>query len=788
MRISYNWLKELVDFPQSPEELCELLTFIGIETRVVEKSGGWKSVVTAKVKTVAKHPNADKLHLCTVTDGSRDYQIVCGAPNVAEGQVVPLALIGAELPGNFTIKRAKIRGVESEGMICSEKELGLAEESSGIMVLPETTQLGRPLQEMLGDSDAILEVEITTNRADCLSHWGVAREIAAKLNKPVKLPAIGTTADTGTVRINIENGTLCPRYIGTLMTGVKIGPSPSWMARRLEKCGLRPINNIVDITNYVLIELGHPLHAFDKDTLAGGEIDVRTARPGEKIRALDGKDYALKDSIIVIADAARPRAIAGVMGGEDSGVTEKTTSIILESALFDAPSIRRTSRELGLSTDASYRFERGTGWQTATMAANRAMDLIREIAGGKIEGRTDKVMQAYEPVEIMLRPERVKYILNIDFADQDIGTMLTALGIDVRREDGKFRCVIPSWRLDLRQEIDLIEELARLKGYDAIPVTVLTPEQKMEEGKEMRPAEDIMRERLHGLGFCETMNYSFAESESLKKFGQTSSYRLANPLSKENEVLRPSLLSGLWKNLTVNLGQGYDEIRLYETGTVFTEHGEHNALGVLVSGSVWSDWWGWEQRKTTVPKYDFYFLGGVIEHVFAGNKVSVCENKTPAPYFHPGKTAVVRVNGKIVGQYGMLRPEYAAETGAEIGYAEFDLSLIEEIWNRKTPRYAALRRFPPAKRDISLLAKKDVTFDRVIAVLDDFCGRDALMQEYKLFSRYEDPAKLGPDYVSYSLHLLFRHPEHTLTDADVNGQIEQILSRLNKELGVTLRA
>jgi len=788
MRISYNWLKDFVDFSHSPEELSQLLTFLGLETKVVEQSGAWKNVVTAKVIEAAKHPNADKLRLCAVTDGTATFQVVCGAPNVAAGQTVALARIEAELPGGIKIKRAKIRGVESEGMICSEKELGISDESAGIMVLPDNTPLGTPLAAVLGEADAILEVEITTNRPDCLSHLGVAREIGAKLNKPVKLPEIREQKAPYTVRITVNNGDLCPRYIGTLITGITVGPSPAWIVQRLKKCGLRSINNIVDITNYVLMELGHPLHAFDLAAMSGGEVVVRTAKSGEKIVALDGREYALKDSMLIIADAAKPQAIAGVMGGEHSGVTTTTTAIILESAQFAAAGIRRTSKMLNISTDASYRFERGTGWDVAELASNRAAELIVQIAGGKIEARTDKVEKPYVPIEIELRPERVQHILSVAFSNDEIECMLNALGADVRRKDGKFRAIIPSWRLDLKQEIDLIEELARLKGYENIPVTVMPINPGMEAARESRAAEDIIRERLKGLGFSEAVNYSFAEDAIVKKFGVSAAFRIANPLSKENEVLRPDMLSGLWKNLNSNMSQGCEDIRLFESGTVFPQDGEHNALGLMVLGAVWSDWWGWEQLGSVLPKYDFNFLNGVVQYMFAGNRLAVRENKAPSPCYHPGKTAILLIGGKEVGQFGILRPGLAPDAASEIGYAEFNLSLIEDLWNRQVPRYVPLRRFPPVKRDISLLAGKDVPFDRISGVMAGFIGTESLLQEFELFSRYEDVAKLGPDTVSYSLHLFFRHSEHTLTDAEVNEQIDRILGCLNKELGVTLRA
>ena len=575
MRISYNWLKEFVEIRETPQKVAEMLTFLGIETSVVPSSGAsWKNIITAKVQETTQHPNADKLRVCTVTDGSRQYQVVCGAPNVAPGQTVPFALIGAELPGGLKIKKAKLRGVESEGMICSERELALSEESSGIMVLPETTPVGKPLQEVLGDSDTMLDIEITTNRPDCLSHWGVAREIAAKLQLPVRLPDIQTQELPGSLSITIKEPQLCTRYIGYLISGVKVGPSPEWMAKRLEKCGLRPINNIVDITNYVLLELGHPLHAFDASRMDGREIVVRRADPGEKITALDGKTYALTDAMLVIADAKEAQAIAGVMGGERSGVTEATATIILESALFAPTSIRRTSKALNLSTDASYRFERGTAWEACEMASWRAANLIAQLAGGHIESRKDEAEQIYHPTHIRIRPERATKILNMEFSKEEIVSRLQCLGLRMKETEEYISASIPSWRQDLTQEIDLIEELARLKGYEHIPVTVLPVAPGLTEGQKQRSVESIIRERLCALGLTEAINYSFTEEKSLSSFHLPVEGRIEHPLSKENEVLRSRLLPGLWKNLILNISQGYETATLFEIGNIFTPEGE----------------------------------------------------------------------------------------------------------------------------------------------------------------------------------------------------------------------
>ena len=431
MKISYNWLKNFVDFDLKPEELCKVLTFLGIETSIVGGGTNWTGVITAKVLEKQKHPNADKLSVCKVNDGTKDYQIVCGAPNVDVGQIIPLAKVGAVLPGNFVIKSSKIRGVSSEGMICSEEELGLKESSDGIMILPKDTPLGKKIEEVLGELDIFLEIEITTNRGDCLSHWGVAREIAAKLQKIPILPALKKLKYTEKNLVEIKNKDLCTRYIGCNITDVKIGPSPKWMRDKLESCGVKTINNVVDITNYVMLELGQPLHAFDATTLSGGKVIVRMAKKGEKIAALDGKTHELDEDSLVIADSSKALAIAGIIGGQNSSINESTTEVFLESAVFNSGSVRRTARKLNISTDASYRYERGTSWEVAEMASWRALNLITELAGGRLETREDYNSPDNEKVIINLRVERVEKLLGYAVDEKTIANILRFLGIEI---------------------------------------------------------------------------------------------------------------------------------------------------------------------------------------------------------------------------------------------------------------------------------------------------------------------------------------------------------------------
>ena len=785
MRISYNWLKEFVDFKESPKEIADILLFLGLETTIIKSiSSEWKNIITAKVLDVQKHPNADKLKICSLTDGTNTYSVVCGASNVDKGQVVPLALIGAVLPGDFEIKKAVIRGVPSEGMICSEKELGLSEHSAGIMVLSDSVGLGKPLKQALGSDDDIFDVEIMPNRPDCLSHWGIARELAAKLGRKVTLPKIAQKKAGGELKITVKDYELCPRYIGCLVSGVKVGPSPAWLVKKLEKCGLRPINNIVDITNYVLMELGHPMHAFDLDTLAGQELVIRPAKKDEKITALDGKEYKLDSSMLVIADGEKPQAIAGVMGGEYSGVTEKTKTIVLESAVFKPQSIRRTSRSLNLSTDSSYRFERGSGWTVAETASWRALNLIEELAGGKLEARLDLKLETYKPVKITLDPRRAEQILDLKFSNSEIKTILEGLSIKTKASGNKITCEIPSWRLDLRQDIDLIEELVRIKGYDKVPVDIAPIVPVVTEGRERISVEETLREKLRGMGFSEVMNYSFSEGKGLSDLGIASGYKIANPLSKDNEYLTPSLLPGLWKNLNLNLNEGAETIKLFETGTVFTKTGEKHALGILLYGKALPEWWGWKEG-TEIPDYNFYFVEGLVENILYSSKVRILENKDCSAYFHPGKTARIVIENETVGEFGILRPDLTDELKHGVGYIEIDLKALEKKTKSARPQYEQISRHPFVKRDLSLVSPENAGFSQVEQIIKALSAKSGILRGYNLFSVYKDE-KLGPGKISYSLHLTFRHPEHTLTDKEVNSVVEEMLVSL-KEIGITLR-
>ncbi|MDR2251427.1 MAG: phenylalanine--tRNA ligase subunit beta [Endomicrobium sp.] len=787
MKISYNLLKEFVDFEMSPRELASMLTSIGIESSVISQDCAWTDVVTVKVLDVQKHPGADKLSLCRVSDGTKEYSIACGAKNIASGQTVPLAKIGAVLPGNFEIKKSKIRGVNSEGMICSEKELGLKEESEGIFVLDEKTKIGLPLEKVLGDIDSILEIEITTNRGDCLSHLGIAREIGAKLRKAVSVPQVKVLKKLPVLNCVEIKSNLCKRYIGSVISGVKVGVSPKWLADILAKSGIRSVNNIVDITNFIMIELGQPLHAFDLSKLSSKKIIVREAISLEKIKALDGKDYKLDPGMLVIADEQKPVAIAGIMGGEFSGVDDKTETIFLESAIFDAASIRKTSKKLNLSSDSSYRFERGLSWDIAELAVWRVANLITEIAGGKQKALEDLHTVKYEKTKIALRFERVSKILGCTVEEDEIGEILRFLGIDLQPRGEMILCTIPSWRNDIKIEVDLIEEIARIKGYDAIPTSKTntyysyTPNNSF-----LSSIVEEFRTKLKGLGFSEALNCSFLEVSELEKFGLKYYYKIANPMSKENEVLRSSLLPCLFKNLMLNISQGSETVLLFEHGKIFAEVGERKAFSAIMYGRVWHEWWKWTEQKVN-PKFDFYFGGGIIKNILPSEEFMIVENLTPSSYFHIGKTAGILFRGKVIGQFGILKPSLTSDIKDEVFYFEMDLELVENICVKKTAFYKAYSKFPIVKRDISVTADKSLQFAEIEKVVKAVMKSGGILKDYSLFSVYNDEAKLGDEKISYSFRLSYKNDEKTLNDKEVNDDVTILLNKLESDLNVKLR-
>lgn len=786
MRILYKWLKRFVDFDLNPRDLALTLSSIGIETVVIPPNNHcWTNVVSAKVLTVQKHPYADKLYLCEVSDALNNYLVVCGAKNIAVGQVVPLARIGAVLANNIRIKESKIRGIKSEGMICSKTDLGIAEGYEDVLVFDENSKIGIAIENILEKPDSVLEIEITPNRGDCLSYLGIAREIGAMLRKKVLFPSIKISGCEDLKWIEVRSD-LCHRYVGCVMSGVRVGLSPKWISDVLEKSGIRSINNIVDIINYVMIELGQPLHAFDVNKLSSNRVIIRMADNCEKIMALNDIEYKLDSDMLVISDCEKPIAIAGIMGGKYTCIDEKTETIFLESAIFDNVTVRKTSRKLNLSTDSSYRFERGLCYDMSCVALWRVVNLITEIAGGKLELKKDLKIVKYSSTDVILRTEKISKILGYNVGKDEIFSILKFLGIDVKCDNEKILCNIPSWRNDIKEEVDLIEEIARIKGYDFIPFHKISCDKMYEKNNSFFPL--IVKEfrtKLNFFGFSEALNYSFLEIKELDKFGLKYFYKVLNPISKENEVLRPSLLPALYKNLLLNIEQDCETISLFEYGKVFNELGERKNFALIMYGKIWGEWWKWVEQKIN-PKYDFYFGGGIIKNILPSDKFTINENLYPKSYYHPGKNAAILYTGKLIGQFGVLTPSITSFLKDDVVYCEIDLGLLECV-EKKSIYYKPYSKFPIVKRDISIVTNKSLQFHKIENIIKDFVELGGILRKYLLFSVYSDEIKLGKEKIVYSFRLFYKNDKKTLTDGEVNKDLNVLLKKLNDNFDIKLR-
>ncbi|MEI8233937.1 MAG: phenylalanine--tRNA ligase subunit beta [Verrucomicrobiota bacterium] len=783
MKVSLNWLKELVEIPADVAALCELLTKAGVEVEGIETRGcAVEKVVVAQVLESLQHPNADRLSVCKVADGSAEpRQIVCGAKNYKVGDKVPLALPGAVMPGDFKIKVGKLRGVESAGMMCSAKELGLAEDAEGLLILPPESVVGTPLTELF-PAETILDVEVTPNRPDLLSHVGMAREIATLLGSPLTLPAaILATAGTGSQAaddIALEAPEACPFYTARRVRGVKVGPSPAWLRGKLEAVGLRSINNIVDVTNYVMLELGQPLHAFDLALLNGG-IRVRHAAPGETFLALDGKPYSLAPRHLVIADSRRALAIAGVMGGEESGVTEATRDILLESAYFTPSEIRRTSRELSLSSDASYRYERGIDPAGVLPASARAIALILEVAGGEAEpvARAAGVPPRFEP-EIPFRLARCRAVLGADVAAETVDRILTGFGLRKAAQGWQ----APSFRQDLTREIDLIEEIARVIGIEAVPAREQTRFTASTAADLRHDQAMRLRRRLSapGLGFHEARSLTLISEKSLAAFPVEEILRVRNPLNEDQAILRPSLLPGLLQALTRNVRLGTGDLRLFEIGRIFRAGAaeERASLALVWSGAAAPASW----RDAKPRPADFFDLKGALAALGL-------EGMSLEPSTHPALALAVELRrGKeTVGIAGQLLPALARglDATAPVLVAEIGLDAFEPA--PAAGRFTELPKFPAVTRDIALIVPASVPHAQIEAVLRS--AREPLLAGIELFDVFTDPTggKIPADQKSVAYALTYRSSERTLTAEEVAQAHQRLKERLKAELPLSFR-
>lgn len=804
MRVSYNWLKEYVDIPWPVEELAGRLTMAGLLVEQMEPmSRDLDDIVVAEVLDVAPHPAAGQLLVVRVRAGAEELTVVTGADNVTKGALVPLAKPGARLPGGTVIQRAELRGVVSEGMLCSEAELGTGDDADGIWLLPPDVRHGRPLVEELGLDDVILHLEVYPNRPDCLSVIGVAREVAALTGGRLRLPpAEADELDepaASLTSVDVQARDLCSRYATRILDGVKIGPSPAWLQQRLRVAGMRPINNVVDVTNYVMWEWGQPLHAFDYDRLEEGRIVVRRAAAGEVIVTLDGSERKLSEQMLVIADASRPVAVAGVMGGLDSEVTEGTTRLLLESATFHPVSVRRTAHAFGLRTEASHRFEKGLDPNLVAPAAARAARLIQELTGAAVyAGAVDVYPEPVQPWTVSCRPARVRQVLGADVADEAVRRYLTSLGfsVDTGADDqGAWAVTVPTYRRDVTREEDLIEEVARLYGYDQIPSTLPGGAGAVGGQEPPLPFLDRVRDVLTALGLSEVLTYSFADPAWPDKLNlpaddpRRAAVPLRNPLREDQSRLRTTLVPGLLEAAARNVSRRVTDVHVFEVGAVFAPRqlpltelpDEPRRIGILMTGPLPEQWWGGKPRVAT-----FYEAKGVVEQLLERLGVAARFEPGAEPYLHPGRQAAVIAGGHTVGVVGEVHPEVAERfelDGRRVYVAELDADRLAQAESREV-RFVPLPRYPAVQRDMALLVPKAVPAAAVVETIRRAGGQ--LVESVSLFDVYEGPqVEAGQRSLAFSIRL--RHRDRTLTDEEANAVVDGVERALREELGVRRR-
>ncbi len=800
MNVTYNWLKEYVDFDLSPEQLADVLTMLGLEVDAMEKQGcGLDDVVVARVEEKKQHPNADKLSLCRVNNGTEVFDVVCGAQNFKQGDTVALAQIGATLPGDFKIKRSKIRGEESCGMLCSEKELGLAEESAGIMVLPAEFTLGTPVFEALGLKDTLLEIGLTPNRADCLSVVGIAREIAAKLCSSVRYPdtAIveGERTASDTISVTIQDADLCPRYAARYITGCTIAPSPEWLVKRLSAVGMRSINNVVDVTNLVMMELGHPLHAFDCDRLNGNRIVVRRAGDGELFTTLDDQQRTLTVDDLVICDAAQPVALAGVMGGLNSEITDSTTNILLESAWFKPAAIRRTSKRHGLHTESSHRFERGADIGMVPMALDRAASLITCLSGGIVaSGVVDAYPAPVVPATIVMRPERAGALLGIELTRQEVTDILVRLQCTVSEtKSGTLEVVPPSYRIDLEREIDLVEEVARLKGFDAIPATMPMARVVSDRPTLHQRMERTVRDLLVGQGMNEIINFSFTSADSADKLLlkeddlRRTAIKLANPLVAEQAVMRTTLLPGVLEVVARNTSFRTMDLKLFEIRRRYMPTAEempHEALCIAGALTGIRDGSGWNRSQDDV---DFYDAKGIVENLLelVGVRGTRWVADAPETYYHPGKSCSIMVGRERIGTVGEIHPVVQENFELEKTVYAFEIDfekLLKFSGSKKT--ISAPSRFPDSSRDVALLAPDDLPADKILDCI--YSLKASEIEQVDVFDVYRGVG-IQEGFKSIAIRLRYRSYDRTLTDDEISVIHNKVVATLTNKLNLSVR-
>lgn len=829
MRFTLSWLKEYVDFDASPEELAERLTMVGLEVESIEYMGmGLEDILVAEILDIRPHPNASKLVICDVTDGSKLYNIVCGAKNMKAGDKVALAKAGTKLPPSakfpegVLIQSTKIRGELSEGMLCAENELGIGEEGEGILILPEYAMIGERLVDALGLNDVVIEIGVTPNRPDCLSVIGIAREVAAILETKVKYPDYGVLEKGEDIEslaaVEVLDVDGCPRYSCRLITDVKIAPSPDWLKTRLQASGIRSINNVVDVTNFILLELGQPLHAFDHNLLDGRKIIVRSAKNGELIETIDGIKRTLTNEDLVICDARKPIALAGVMGGANTEISEKTREILLESAYFNPGRVRRSSKRTNLKSESSYRFERGVDPNGVVKALDRASELIRKVAKGKVaKGKIDIYPSPIMPKEVEISTRRINSILGTDIKTEKIKEIAERLEIQALTvKDGEISLCVPTFRVDLMREIDLIEEVARHYGYNGIPLTLPVVPMKTENSRREKNLEDKLKGILTSFGFLEVVNYSFDDPELLSLYNENEQLKILNPLTKESSVMRTNLIVGILRNVSLNLNHQVQDIRIFEIGKVYfpvvslPNPPKGNGSSALTTGGLPKEITKISGAATgkrqlelwDKEEFDFFDMKGILERVlevfsisqyvrFADSTIrhthgSLEDDASEIRFLHPGKSARVLAEGEELGFFGELHPEFQEKLGLPKSVYIFEIDLEKLISLEKTveKKFASLPKFPSVRRDIALVVDDNISLGEILNEIRKV--KSPLIEDLRVFDVFKG-GHVSQGKKSIAVSMILRASDKTLTDEEANEVQAMAISGLQKALGAELR-
>lgn len=813
MLVSLNWLKEFVETDKTAYEIADHLTMGGTEVESVTHVGGnFKTVYTARVLDINPHPNGAFLNIVKIDLGDRVEQVVCGAPNVSVGATVAFASVGTELDGGLKVDHREIKGISSPGMLCSERELGLGDDSSGLLLFDSNIPIGAPLTSAMDFiDDFILETSVTPNRGDCLSILGIARELSALTDCAYRKPAFELVeceeSIASLLSVECQDPDLCPRYVARMVKGLRIGPSPFSVRLRLFRSGVRPISNVVDATNLVLLECGQPLHAFDYHRIEGKKIVVKRNDPGESFVTLDGTERLLPQNSLMIRDAARSVALAGIMGGQNSEIENSTTDVIIESACFERFGIRRTAKTLGMSTEASYRFERGVDPDGALWAANRTAHTIQNLAGGRlVSGFIDCYPTPVVRHPVRLRTKKVSQLIGTDFSNGQIVSYLERLGISCKASDSdpdSTMCVSPSWRWDLDREVDMIEEVARVHGFQQIPMTMpagrIKPDKSKTFYKRVRTAAEIMK----ASGFYETVSMSFISEDACHSLGIIDSHeeqlKLINPLTEDYSVMRRTLIPGLVSALKRNLNFKTESIRLFEIGKVFVPTKGHDlpredlVLSGVACGPRQIDNWHFNRGEINIfgkvesrPETDFYDVKGAIENCFEGlGCEGVTFSSSKRTFLHPGKSADIHFNGGLLGFLGELSPQKIRENGltGKIQVFEFLLEPLM-VEYRKEKVFRPLPRYPHVERDLSILVETNCSGDDIKHLISRL-GHD-IINSVILFDLYRGES-IPDGYQSLAFRIRYRSEDRTLTDAEVQEVHSHVIESLRNAFGASIR-